>query len=67
MQADDGSSFPPAEAGAVLIAAVVLCGGVGALVGWAVGSAGFGALGGVVVGLPTGVAAVYRRYRGYFT
>jgi hypothetical protein len=44
-----------------------VCGGAGALVGWALGDAGYGALAGVVVGLPAGVFAVYRRYRGYFS
>lgn len=51
----------------MLIAAVGICGGAGALVGWAAGAPGPGALGGVVVGLPVGVATVYRRFRGYFT
>jgi hypothetical protein len=37
--------------------------GVGALIGWAVGSVGFGILGGAVVGIPAGIAAVYFRYR----
>jgi hypothetical protein len=41
--------------------------GVGALVGWAAGSAALGALGGAVVGIPAGIFTVYRRYRGYFT
>lgn len=40
--------------------------GVGALVGWAAGSTGYGALGGALAGVPAGVFAVYRRYRGYF-
>jgi hypothetical protein len=44
-----------------------VCGGAGALVGWAAGDAAYGALAGVVVGLPAGVFAVYRRYRGYFS
>jgi hypothetical protein len=41
--------------------------GLGALIGWAAGSIGIGALVGVIVSLPAGVFAVYRRYRGYFT
>ena len=41
--------------------------GVGALAGWAVGSAALGAMAGAVVGIPAGVFAVYRRYRGSFT
>jgi hypothetical protein len=51
----------------VLAGTLVACASAGALVGWAAGSAGDGALGGVVVGLPAGVFAVYRRFRGYFT
>jgi hypothetical protein len=41
--------------------------GIGALVGWAAGSTGIGALVGALVAIPAGVFAVYRRYRGYFT
>lgn len=67
VQAPDRSPFQPAEAGAVLIATVGVCGGAGALVGWAAGSAALGALGGVVVGIPAGAGVVYRRYRGWFT
>jgi hypothetical protein len=67
LQASERSSFQPAEAGAVLIAAVGMCGGAGAIIGWAAGSAALGALGGVVAGIPIGVVTVYRRYRGYFT
>ena len=37
--------------------------GVGALVGWAAGSVGYGILGGAIVGVPAGIAAVYFRYR----
>jgi hypothetical protein len=61
------SSFEPAGAGALLGGATVAGVGVGALIGWGAGSAGIGALVGAVVGIPTGVFAVYRRYRGYFT
>jgi hypothetical protein len=67
MQASSRSSFQPAEAGAILAGAVGACAGGGALVGWAFGHAGYGVLGGVVAGLPTGVFAVYRRYKGYFS
>jgi F0F1-type ATP synthase assembly protein I len=59
--------FEPAGAGALLVGTTAAGVGVGALVGWAAGSAGIGALGGAVVGIPAGVYAVYRRYRGYFT
>jgi hypothetical protein len=67
MQGTPRSSFQPAEAGAVLAGTMGVCGGAGALVGWAAGDAGYGALAGVVIGLPAGVFAVYRRYRGYFS
>ena len=67
MQASSRSSFQPAEAGAILAGTVGMCGGAGALVGWAAGSTGYGTLAGVVVGLPAGVFAVYRRFKGYFS
>ena len=60
-------SFEPAGAGALLVSATALGVGVGALAGWAAGSTGLGALGGALVGIPAGIFAVYRRYRGYFT
>ena len=67
MQAPSRSSFQPAEAGAVLAGTVGLCAGGGALIGWAAGDTGYGVLGGVVIGLPAGVFAVYRRFKGYFS
>ena len=67
MQAPDRSNFAPAEAGAILAGTVGMCGGGGALIGWAAGNTGYGALAGVVVGLPAGVFAVYRRFKGYFS
>ena len=67
MQGNPRPSFQPVEAGAVLAGTVGVCGGTGALVGWAAGNVGYGALAGVVVGLPAGVFAVYRRFKGYFT
>ncbi len=67
MQGNPRSSFQPAEAGAVLAGTMGICGGAGALAGWAAGNAGYGALAGVVVGLPAGVFAVYRRFKGYFS
>jgi len=67
MQASPRSSFQPAEAGAILAGTVGACAGGGALVGWAAGGTRYGVLGGVVVGLPAGVLAVYRRFRGYFS
>jgi hypothetical protein len=67
MQASPRSSFQPAEAGAILAGTVGICAGGGALIGWAAGNTGYGVLGGVVAGLPSGVFAVYRRFRGYFS
>jgi hypothetical protein len=66
MQAAPRSPFQPAEAGAILAGAVGVCGGAGALIGWAAGSTGLGAVGGVFLGIPAGILAVYRRYRGFF-
>jgi hypothetical protein len=51
----------------VLAGTMSVCGGFGALAGWAAGNAAYGALAGVVVGLPAGVFAVYRRFKGYFS
>jgi hypothetical protein len=67
MQGTPRSSFQPAEAGAVLAGTVGVCGGAGALVGWAAGDAAYGALAGIAVGIPTGIYAVYRRFKGYFS
>lgn len=67
MQGTPRSSFQPVEAGAVLAGTVGVCGGTGALVGWAAGNVGYGALAGIVVGIPGGVFAVYRRFKGYFS
>jgi F0F1-type ATP synthase assembly protein I len=60
-------TFQPASAGALLVAGTGIGVGLGALIGWAVGSWGIGALVGAVAGIPAGVFAVYRRYRGFFT
>jgi hypothetical protein len=67
MQGNPRPSFQPAEAGAVLAGTVGACGGAGALVGWAAGDAAYGALAGVAIGIPAGVYAVYRRFKGYFS
>ena len=67
MQGTPRSNFQPIEAGAVLAGTVGVCGGAGALAGWAAGNTGYGALAGVVVGIPGGVFAVYRRFKGYFS
>lgn len=66
MQAASRSSFDPAGAGGVLIAALLVCIGLGVLVGWAAGAAAIGALVGAVLGILAGIAAVYRRYRDAF-
>jgi hypothetical protein len=60
-------SFEPAGAGMLLLGVTGLSTGAGALIGWAFGSPGIGALVGAIVGIPAGVFAVYRRYRGFFT
>ena len=57
-------TFDPAGAGALLITGTAAGIGAGALIGWAAGSASYGLLGGAFVGIPPGVFAVYRRYRG---
>ena len=63
MQAASPSSFDPAGAGGVLLAALAVCIGLGVLVGWAAGAAGLGALVGAIVGILAGILAVYRRYK----
>jgi hypothetical protein len=67
MQAASSESFQPAAAGALLAGATGAGVGLGALIGWAFGSIGFGVLGGFAAGIPAGIYAVYRRYRGFFT
>jgi hypothetical protein len=62
MQAASPTSFDPAGAGGVLLAALIVCIGLGVLVGWAAGAAGIGALVGAIVGILAGIGAVYRRY-----
>ena len=57
----------PAAAGTVLLGVTLASIAIGALIGWAAGSWALGALGGAVVGIPAGVFAVYRRYRGVFS
>lgn len=66
MQAASPSSFDPAGAGGVLLAALLVCIGLGVLVGWAAGAAGIGALVGAILGILAGILAVYRRYRDAF-
>jgi F0F1-type ATP synthase assembly protein I len=59
-------TFQPAGAGVLLASGTVAGLGVGALVGWAAGSVPLGLLGGAVLGIPAGVAAVYFRYKDAF-
>jgi F0F1-type ATP synthase assembly protein I len=59
-------SFQLAAAGGVLLGTTMASIALGALVGWAAGSIGIGILVGAVIGIPAGVFAVYRRYRGAF-
>ncbi len=66
MHTEPRPSFDPAGAGALLVGTTSLSIGFGALVGWVAGSVGYGVLGGAALGVPGGVFAVYRRYRGYF-
>ena len=56
-------TFEPAGAGMLLAATTTASVGLGALVGWAAGSVGLGILGGAVIGVPAGIAAVYIRYK----
>jgi hypothetical protein len=66
MQAASPSQFDAAGAGGLLLAVLLLCIGIGALVGWALGIAGIGALVGAILGIGAGTYTVYRRYRGAF-
>ena len=56
-----------AGAGGTLIGVTAACGAVGALIGWAAGATGIGLVLGLIVGIPVGIATVYRRYRRFFT
>jgi F0F1-type ATP synthase assembly protein I len=67
MEPSSRQSLDPAGAGALLAGTTVAGVGVGAAIGWAAGSWPLGALTGAIVGIPAGIFAVYRRYRGYFT
>jgi len=51
----------------VLVGAVAACAAVGALIGWAAGSIGYGVLAGVIIGIPFGVMSVYRRFKRFFS
>lgn len=47
----------------LLASTTALSVGIGAIAGWAAGNVGYGILGGAIVGVPAGIAAVYIRYR----
>ena len=66
MQAAEHRQFDPAGAGVLLATGLAAAIGVGAVVGWALGSIGYGILVGAIVGIPLGVYTVWRRYRGAF-
>jgi hypothetical protein len=55
-------TFSPAGAGGLLVATAAATIGVGSLIGWAAGKWSYGALGGAVIAVPAGVAAVYKSY-----
>lgn len=56
-------SFQLAGAGGTLVGVTAACALVGALAGWALGGWALGLMAGIVVGIPAGIFAVYRRYR----
>lgn len=60
------TSFDPLGAGALLLAVLVVCVGLGAAIGWAAGSVGIGMAIGSVIGIPASIVAVYRAYRDAF-
>jgi hypothetical protein len=60
------TSFDPLGAGALLLAVLVVCVGLGAAIGWAAGSVGIGVAIGSVIGIPASILAVYRAYRDAF-
>ena len=59
--------FPPIEAGVLLIATTVAVIALCSLVGWLAGAPTAGLVIGVLLGIPVGIFAVYRLYRGYFS
>jgi hypothetical protein len=56
-------TFSLAGAGSVLIGFTAACIAVGAVVGWAAGSVGYGCAIGAVVGVPGGIGATVLKYR----
>lgn len=51
-----------ATASGLLLGTTGACMALGALIGWALGAAALGLLGGAVAGIPAAVAVVYRVY-----
>lgn len=51
-----------ATASGLLLGTTGACMALGALIGWALGAAALGLLGGAIVGIPAAVAVVYRVY-----
>ena len=64
MEPHQRPQFNPAGAGGLLIGTLSAAIGVGALIGWAAGSAPYGFLVGAILGIPLAIFVVYRRYRG---
>ena len=60
-------SLELAGAGGTLVGVTAACGVAGALIGWLAGNFGLGLVAGLIVGIPAGIVAVYRRYRGFFS
>lgn len=67
MEPASRQTLHPLAAGGILTGTTGAGIALGAGVGWLAGSWPLGALGGAVVGVPAGVYAVYRRYRGVFS
>src|SRR4051812_12612873 len=66
MEPPERPTLALAGAGGTLIGVTAAIIVVGALIGWAAGSVGIGILIGAVIGIPGGIFAVSRRYRGAF-
>jgi hypothetical protein len=58
------TQFDLAGAGGLLVGVLLVCLGIGALIGLAAGDLGYGVAGGALVGVPASIAAVVLRYRG---
>jgi F0F1-type ATP synthase assembly protein I len=67
MEPPQRPTFHPMAAGGILTGTTGAGIAVGAGIGWLAGSWPLGALGGALVGIPAGIGAVYRRYRGAFS